>query len=75
MNDLENEYVIDRQGTAWRAIDVFKIGETQGTRNERQRIIKLLEAWANCEHENHLPMVCSSPSYAHAIALIKGKQK
>lgn len=69
MNDLENEYVIDRQGTAWRAIDVFKTGEAQGTHNERLRIIKLLDE-AECQGEDDW---CGT--IKQAIALIKGEQK
>ena len=73
--ELEDEYVVDRLGTTWRAIDVFKTGETQGIRNERQRIIKLLEAerWTlpngiAAGGEVYLPI-------EEAIALIKGEQK
>lgn len=44
MDNLEDEYVVGTYGTTYRAIDVFRAGEMQGTHNENLRIIKLLQS-------------------------------
>lgn len=72
--EFEGEYVVGAYGTAYRAIEVFRTGEMQGTHNERLRIINLLEAdmcpdWTiDC-----CDGACSA--YNDAINLIKGEQK
>lgn len=77
MNDLENEYVVGTYGTAYKAIDVFRTGEAQGTHNERLRIIKLLEeqfeAWYALKNPNPYD-VGRTDSLAMAIQLIKGEK-
>ena len=73
--EFESEYVVGAYGTAYRAIDVFRTGEMQGTHNERLRIIKLLEA-ERWKLPNGLP--AGGEVYLpieEAIALIKGEQK
>jgi hypothetical protein len=44
MSDIQDEYVVGTYGTTYKAIDVFRTGETQGIHNERLRIIELLES-------------------------------
>ena len=70
--ELEDEYVTDRMGTVWRAIEVFKTGETQGVRNERQRIIKLLESIAITTKNDEVAVM---ELLSAIVALIKGEQK
>ena len=73
--EFEGEYVVGAYGTAYRAIEVFRTGEAQGTHNERLRIIKLLEQ-ERWELPNGVP--AGGEVYLpieQAIALIKGEQK
>lgn len=75
--DLEEVYVTGSHGTVWRAIEVFKIGEMQGTHNERLRIIKLLEKHLAFDLDIGIFDPESNCQLApnHLIALIKGEQK
>lgn len=73
MNDLENEYVVGTYGTTYKAIDVFRTGEMQGTHNERLRIIKLLEEYLSAFQAPQEQLM--QRRMTDFIALIKGEQK
>lgn len=75
--ELEDVYVAGSHGTIWRAIEVFKIGETQGTHNERLRIIKLIEKQTYDSTVKGLSWIPdgSELTQKDLIELIKGEQK
>ena len=77
--EFESEYVVGAYGTAYRAIEVFRTGEMQGTHNERLRIIKLLEDEELHTHPNNTMANYDKLVWEgikeQLIALIKGEQK
>lgn len=75
--EFESEYVVGAYGTAYRAIEVFRTGELQGTHNERLRIIKLIEQQTYDSTIKGLSWIPdgSELSQADLIALIKGELK
>lgn len=71
--EFESEYVVGAYGTAYRAIDVFRTGEVQGTHNERLRIIKLLETYIEAYGAPEEKIARNL--FTRAIREIKGEQK
>jgi len=79
MNFSEEDYVVGRLGTTYRAIDVYEDGKYVGKGLEQERIIKLLENW-ECENEMCYCTFYREPdrhckTALELIELIKGEQR